>query len=222
MTAAAKRKVGTNLTEGGILTTLLVFAIPIVLTNIVQQLYSMVDLSVIGQFVGNVGSIAVNTGGEMADLVSPVAMGFAAAGQIYIAQLAGSGLEDKMKKTVGTLLSFTILCSIVLTGFGIVFCRPILELLNCPEVALSQASQYMIITAVGYPFIFGYNAVCGVLRGMGESKKPLLFILVAAAVNIVLDLLLVAVFHMGAGHGGFPAGLLSGRICLSVDSARTF
>lgn len=100
-TAAAKRKVGTNLTEGGILTTLLVFAIPIVLTNIVQQLYSMVDLSVIGQFVGNVGSIAVNTGGEMADLVSPVAMGFAAAGQIYIAQLAGSGLEDKMKKTVG-------------------------------------------------------------------------------------------------------------------------
>ena len=103
-----------------------------------------------------------------------------------------------MKKTVGTLLSFTILCSIVLTGCGIVFCRPILELLNCPEVALSQASQYMIITAVGYPFIFGYNAVCGVLRGMGESKKPLLFILVAAAVNIVLDLLLVAVFHMGA------------------------
>lgn len=198
MTATAKRRVGTNLTEGGILTTLLIFAIPIVLTNIVQQLYSMVDLSVIGQFVGNVGSIAVNTGGEMADLVSPVAMGFAAAGQIYIAQLAGSGLEDKMKKTVGTLLSFTILCSIVLTGFGIVFCRPILELLNCPEVALSQASQYMIITAVGYPFIFGYNAVCGVLRGMGESKKPLLFILVAAAVNIVLDLLLVAVFHMGA------------------------
>ena len=80
MTATAKRKVGTNLTEGGILTTLLIFAIPIVLTNIVQQLYSMVDLSVIGQFVGNVGSIAVNTGGEMADLVSPVAMGFAVCG----------------------------------------------------------------------------------------------------------------------------------------------
>ena len=199
MEAAGKRRqVGTNLTEGPILTTLLIFAIPIVLTNIVQQLYSMVDLSVIGQFVGNVGSIAVNTGGEMADLVSPVAMGFAGAGQIYIAQLAGSGMEDKMKKTVGTLLTFTIVCSLVLMGLGILFCQPILQLLNCPQVALSQASQYMIITALGYPFIFGYNAVCGVLRGMGESKKPLLFILVAAAANIFLDILLVAVFHMGA------------------------
>ncbi|MFR9256488.1 MAG: polysaccharide biosynthesis C-terminal domain-containing protein [Merdibacter sp.] len=80
----------------------------------------------------------------------------------------------------------------------------------------------MIITAVGYPFIFGYNAVCGVLQGMGESK-PLLFILVAAAVNIVLDLLLVAVFHMGATGTALAtvasAGLLSGRICLSGFSA---
>ena len=75
--------------------TLLAFAIPIVLTNLIQQLYSMVDVMVIGQFVGTIGTVGVNTGGEIADLVTPVAMGFSTAGQIYIAQLVGSGDETK-------------------------------------------------------------------------------------------------------------------------------
>lgn len=191
-------RVGTNLTQGPIMRTLLVFAIPIVITNLVQQLYSMVDLIVIGQFVGNIGTVGVNTGGEVADLVTPVAMGFATAGQIYIAQLFGAGHDQKVKRTVGTLLSFMTLVSIILMAGAIIFCRPILQLLNCPDQAMGQAGSYMIITAIGYPFIFGYNAVCGILRGMGESKKPLFFILVAAGVNIVLDLLLVAVFRMEA------------------------
>lgn len=195
---AQKGQVGMNLTEGPILKGLLVFAIPIVLTNLVQQLYSMVDLIVIGQFVGNVGTVGVNTGGEVADLLSPVAMGFSTAGQIYIAQLAGAGNDLKIKRTVGTLLSFMMTLSVILCVLAIVFCRPILGLLNCPPEALGQAAAYMVITALGTPFVFGYNAVCGILRGMGESKRPLYFILVAATVNIVLDVLLVAVFHLEA------------------------
>ena len=79
-----KGQVGMNLTEGSILRCLVIFAIPIVLTNLVQQLYSMVDLAVIGQYVGTLGTIGVNTGGEIADLVAPIAMGFSTAGQIYI------------------------------------------------------------------------------------------------------------------------------------------
>lgn len=196
--AVRKERVGTNLTEGPIMRSLLIFAIPIVLTNLVQQLYSMVDLIVIGQFVGNTGTVGVNTGGEMADLVTPVAMGFATAGQIYISQLFGAGDDRKIKRTVGTLLSFMGVISVILSVAAILFNRQVLELLNCPAQALEQAGNYMIITALGYPFIFGYNAVCGVLRGMGESKRPLYFILVAAAVNIVLDILLVAVFKMDA------------------------
>ena len=82
MTATARGRVGSNLTEGPILRTLLTFAIPIVLTNLVQQLYSMVDLIVIGQFVGSVGTVGVNTGGEIMDMLTPVAVGFSTAGQI--------------------------------------------------------------------------------------------------------------------------------------------
>lgn len=193
-----KGQVGMNLTEGSILRCLVIFAIPIVLTNLVQQLYSMVDLAVIGQYVGTLGTIGVNTGGEIADLVAPIAMGFSTAGQIYISQLYGAREEGKIKKTVGTLLSFMILISIVLAILAIFFHTPILNLINCPKEAMDQASAYMVITAIGFPFIFGYYAVCGILRGMGESKRPLIFILVAAAINIVLDLVLVAGFHMEA------------------------
>lgn len=196
--ALRRKEVGTNLTEGPIMQTLLAFAIPIVLTNLIQQLYSMVDLVVIGQFVGNAGTVGVNTGGEIADLVTPVAMGFSTAGQIYIAQLSGAGEDGRIKDTVGTLLTFMLLLSIALSVGTILFSRSILQLLNCPDEAMGQAIAYMNITAMGMPFIFGYNAVCGVLRGMGESKRPLEFILVAAAVNIILDLLLVVVFHMEA------------------------
>ncbi|MFQ8582311.1 MAG: MATE family efflux transporter [Holdemania massiliensis] len=199
MTQAVKKaKVGMNLTEGSILRCLLIFAIPIVLTNLVQQLYSMVDLAVIGQYVGTLGTIGVNTGGEIADLVAPVAMGFSTAGQIYISQLFGAGDEGKIKKTVGTLLSFMILISVVLAVVAIFFHTSILNLINCPQEAMDQASAYMVITAIGFPFIFGYYAVCGILRGMGESKRPLIFILVAAVINIFLDVVLVAGFHMEA------------------------
>lgn len=191
-------RVGTNLTEGPIMKSLVFFAFPIILTNLVQQLYSMVDLIVIGQFVGNVGTVGVNTGGEIADLVSPVAMGFSTAGQIFIAQLVGAKDESKVRSTVGTLLTFVTLLAAGIAAITILFNRQILGLINCPQEAMGQASAYMIITALGFPFIFGYNAVCGILRGMGESKRPLIFILVAAVINIVLDLLLVVVFPLEA------------------------
>ncbi len=125
-------------------------------------------------------------------------MGFSTAGQIYIAQLFGAKADRKIKQTVGTLLSFMMMISVALVFAAFFFHRTILELLNCPPEAMGQAANYMMITALGYPFIFGYNAVCGILRGMGESKRPLYFILVAATVNIVLDILLVVVFHLEA------------------------
>ena len=214
--AASQRRVGTNLTTGPIMKSLLLFAFPIVLTNLVQQLYSMVDLIVIGQYVGSVGTVGVNTGGEMADLVSPVAMGFATAGQIFIAQLVGAGDDRRIKRTVGTLLSFTTLLAVLLAAAAILFCRPILQLLNCPQEALFEAESYMIITALGYPFIFGYNAICGVLRGMGESKRPLIFILIAAAINIVLDIVLVAVFRLDAAGTAIATALSQMGSCVAA------
>lgn len=198
MAELAKRQVGRDLTSGPIMSSLLMFALPIVCTDLIQQLYSMVDLIIIGHFVGNVGTVGVNTGGEIADFLMPVATAFAAAGQIYIAQLAGAKKFEEQKSAIGTFITLMLAASLGFMVLTVVATDPILHLLNCPEIAMGQARAYMIITAVGLPFIYGYNAVCGVLRGMGESKRPLLFIIIAAVVNIFLDILLVAAFDLGA------------------------
>lgn len=198
MTTAGKSGVGRNLTEGPIMGTLIRFAVPIVLASLVQQMYSLVDVIVIGKFVGNAGTVGVNTGGEIADMVMPVAMGFSSAGQIYISQLMGARDERRVQETVGTLICVMLLLSVALAAGTIVFADWLLDRLNCPSEALYQAKAYMVITALGFPFVFGYNAVVAILRGMGDSKQSLYFILIAATVNVVLDLLLVAVIPLEA------------------------
>lgn len=192
------KRVGANLTEGSVFRTLLLFSIPLIMTNLVQQLYSIVDLMVIGKFAGSTGTVGVSVGGEIADLLTPVATAFAGAGQVYIAQLMGAGEEKKIKETVGTLLTVMLAVSFLFVIGTWLFYKPLLRILNCPDEAFYQAVAYLLTTTAGFPFIFGYNAICGVLRGMGESKKPLLFICIAAAVNVVLDIVLVAGFHLHA------------------------
>ena len=189
---------GLDLTEGSILRGLLVFAVPIILTNLIQQLYSLVDLIVIGQFMGNTGTVGVSTGGEISDMLTPIATAFATAGQIYIAQRAGAKNAEKMRSAIGTTITSMMLISLIFTFGTLIFYHQILDWLNCPEEAFGQATAYMIITCIGMPFIFGYNAVCGVLRGLGESKAPMWFICVAAVSNIILDLILVAGFDLQA------------------------
>lgn len=192
------KKIGMNLTEGSIVKMLVMFAGPILLADLVQQLYSVVDLIIVGKFVGSAGTVGVSTGGEISDMVTPVATGLAMAGQIYIAQLVGAKEDSRVKGTIGTLFTLMFGLSIVFSFMTVFGYRFILRLLNCPQEAFAQSAAYMLITTAGIPFIFLYNAICGVLRGLGESKRPLLFILVAAAVNIVLDVFMVAVLDMQA------------------------
>lgn len=210
------RRAGTDLTEGPIFSTLIKFAIPIIITNIVQLLYGMVDLAIIGQYCGSVGTVGVSTGGEMSDLMTPIASAFSTAGQIYIAQLVGAKEHDRVKQTVGTLLTLMIGISAITLVGTVVFHDGILSLLNCPEEALKQAADYMIITALGMPFVFGYNAICGVLRGMGESKRPLIFVVVAALVNVVTDYLFVAIFHMEAAGAAIATVLSQIGSCVAA------
>lgn len=194
----ATKTVGTNLTEGVIWRVLFAFAVPIILTNVIQQMYSMVDLIIAGKFVGAAGTIGVSIGGEVSDLLTPVAMALGSAGQIYIAQLVGARKDEEVKDTVGTLISICIIVSVTAAVVSVLLCDWFLALMNCPAEGHSQAKAYLIISALGFPFVFGYNAICGILRGMGESKRPLLFIIIAASVNIVTDVLFVVVFRLEA------------------------
>lgn len=195
---AARRQVGLDMTQGSILRLLVTFTLPLLLSNLLQQLYNMVDVAVIGQFVGSVGTVGVSTGGEIATFLTFVATSFGTAGQIYVAQLVGARDEKGVQETIGTLLTFMMLLSLASTAASILWCDPLLKLLNTPPEAMAQARSYMQIVSLGMPAVFGYNAVCGIMRGIGESKRPLLFIAISASANVVLDLFLVAVIPLQA------------------------
>lgn len=193
-----ENKIGLDLTEGNILKMLLLFVLPIFMTNLVQQFYNIVDVMIVGQFVGKTGTVGVSTGGEIVNLFTFVSIGFSNGAQVYISQLYGQKSHEKIKETIGTSLTFNFLLAAAFLVFTMALCRPILRVLNTPSEAMEQSYDYMMITALGLPFIFGYNAVCGILRGMGEAKRPFVFILISAVSNVFLDLLFVAVLGMEA------------------------
>ena len=193
-----ENKIGLNLTEGNILRMLLLFVMPIFMTNLVQQFYNIVDVMIVGLYVGKAGTVGVSTGGEIVNLLTFVSIGFSNGAQVYISQLYGQNNHKKIRETIGTCMTLMFAMSAAFLVFTMAFCRPILGVLNTPTEAMEQSYNYMMITAAGLPFIFGYNAVCGILRGMGEAKRPFLFILISAVSNVFLDLLFVAALGMEA------------------------
>lgn len=211
------KRVGMDMTEGNILHKLIQFAIPLLLANLLQQLYNAVDMMVIGHYVGSTGTVGVSSGGEVATLVTFLATSFGSAGQIYVAQLAGAKDSKSISETIGTSLVLMTVMSVICCAVSIMFCDVFLSWLNCPVEALGQAKSYMTVVSLGLPFIFGYNAVCGILRGMGESKRPLLFVAVAAVANVIMDILFVAIIPLEAT--GTAIATVSAQFASFVASA---
>lgn len=195
---AVEKKVGLDLTEGNIFRQLIVFALPLLLANFVQQLYNTVDMVVIGQFVGSTSSTGVSNGGEIATLITFIATAFGSAGQIYVAQLFGTKNHKAINETLSTSMIFMTVMALISMVLCLVFCDQMLTWLNCPAEAFAQARGYMIVVSFGLPAVFGYNMVCGILRGMGEARRPLLFVSIAAVFNVIMDILLVAIIPLQA------------------------
>ena len=206
-----------DFTEGNITKQLLLFAAPLFLSNLLQVVYNMVDMAVVGATVGKEGISAVSVGGDIIALLTFVGMGFGGAGQVLIAKYVGLGQREKIGRFVGTMSGFLTVAVAVLTLVGIVFREPLLLLMNTPSEAYSGALSYSVICTLGLIFIYGYNIVSAVLRGMGDSKHPFVFIAIAAAINIVLDIVFVVWLGMGAA-GAALATVISqaGSFVISV------
>ena len=187
-----------DLTEGGVTKKLLYFAFPFMLSQLLQTVYNLVDMSVVGHYMGSAGLSAVSVGGRLVELLTLLCAGFCSGGQILLSQQVGAKKYEDMQKTIGTLFTFILLAAVILGAASIALHRQLLSLLNTPESAFEEAARYMVICNSGCLFIFGYNALCAILRGMGDSKRPLVFIAIASVINLVLDLLFVAGFGMGA------------------------
>lgn len=188
----------TNMTEGSVLSHLVRFALPLLLANCLQTLYTTVDTLVVGRFVGTAGLSAVSTCGDLITFYTMIAMGFTSGGQIIIAQFVGKNDREAISKTIGTLFTLLIGAALVLTVFCITALDWQLSIMNVPTEALTEGRYYTLICGAGLIFVFGYNGVSAVLRGLGDSKRPLLFIGIASFANLILDLLFVVGFHMGA------------------------
>jgi len=186
-----------DFTSGSVAKKLIVFAAPLFLSNMLQVVYNMVDMVIVGQVTGDVGISAVSVGGDIAHFLVFLAMGFSNAGQVIIAQYIGAGQRNKLGRFIGTMFMFLFTCAIVLSAACLLLRNQILQIMSTPAAAWDGAMVYSCTCMVGLAFTYGYNMVSAVLRGMGDSRHPFLFISIAAVLNIILDVLFVMVFRWG-------------------------
>jgi len=189
---------------------LIIFAFPLMLSNLLQTIYNMVDMIIVGQFVGKVGLSAVSIGGNLVNLLTFIAMGFSNAGQVLISQYLGAGNKKAVNRTIGTIFTFILSCAIVASIICCIFAGQLLTYMNTPPEAYKFGLDYSITCYLGLFFIYGYNLVSAILRGMGDSKHPFMFIATAAVTNLVLDLLFIAVFKWEVFGAAFATVISQG------------
>lgn len=180
-----------DMTVGPVVPLLFRFAFPMFVSNALQAIYNLVDMVVVGNYIGKAGMSAVSIGGDILHLLTFVAMGFASAGQVIIARSVGAGRHDDIKKTIGTMFSFLLSASVVIAALCFAIRHSVLRWLNTPAASQAFTMDYLVTCVCGLVFIYGYNIVSAILRGMGDSKRPFVFIAIAAVLNTVLDVLFV-------------------------------
>jgi putative MATE family efflux protein len=193
----------TDMTSGNVTKLLLKFAFPLFVSNALQAVYNIVDMIVVGQYIGGAGMSAVSIGGDVLHLLTFIAMGFSSAGQVLIARDVGSKRLEQVQKTIGTMFTFLLSISVLVSVVCYFIRFDILRWINTPAESYQFTMDYTVTCIVGLFFIYGYNIISAILRGMGDSRRPFLFIAIAALLNIVLDIVFVA----GCGMEVFGAAL---------------
>jgi putative MATE family efflux protein len=199
-----------DLTEGNETRAIVGFAIPMLIGNVFQQLYTMVDSIVVGQGVGKEALGAIGASFPIIFLMVSMIMGVTMGATIMLSQFFGAKEHAKLRRTMDTAYIFLFVASIVVSIAGVLLAEPILLLIRTPVDVLPFAVSYLQIMFAGMVFLFGYNTVSAVLRGLGDSKRPLYFLMVASLLNIVLDLLFVMVFGWGIAGAAWATVISQG------------
>ena len=187
------RKLSRDFTQGNIPKQLLWFTLPFMASNALQVLYSTIDMAIVGEYVGTPGLSAVSQSSQIMNFAAMVCLGFSNAGQVLISQALGAGKRKQMNHIIGTMFSMLMILALALTVVFLTARHWIMDVMNMPVESMEYAMDYLVICSAGLVFTAGYNMVSAVLRGMGDSKRPLLFIGIASAVNLVLDILFTGV-----------------------------
>lgn len=193
-----------NLTKGSVFGNILVFSLPYLCSYLLQTLYGMADLYIIGQFDGVAETTAVSIGSQVMHMLMVMIVGLAMGTTVFIGQAIGGNDSKRAARGIGNTVTLFMLVSLVLTGILTVMIDPIISIMSTPADAVAGTKDYLTICFIGIPFITAYNVISAVFRGLGDSKSPMYFIAVACVVNIGLDVLFMGAFHMG------PAGAALG------------
>lgn len=200
----------TDMTVGKPARILWAFSLPILCSSIFQQLYNMADSVVAGRFAGEDALAAVGASFPVTMIFMAVALGCSVGCSVVISQLFGGRLYREMKTAVSTSFIAILTLSVVLTVLALIFCSPLMVLLNTPQNIFSDSALYLRIYILGLLFLFLYNISTGVFTALGDSKTPLYLLIASSVGNILLDLLFVAVFQMGVGGVAWATFLAQG------------
>lgn len=186
-----------NMTKGGPAKLIFTFAIPLMLGNVFQQFYTVVDTAIVGQALGVNALAALGAADWLNWLVLGLIQGFAQGFSIYMAQRFGAEDHEGLNRSIGATISLSAVISILTVILSQVAMAPVLRAMNTPEEIIGGAFTYLRIMFAGIPIIMAYNVLASILRALGDSKTPLYAMVIASILNIGLDLLFVMVFHWG-------------------------
>lgn len=206
-----------DLTHGSVVKNLIVFALPFLLSNLIQSLYNVADMIIVGNFAGTLCLDGVNIGAQISFVLMNMAMGLCVGGTVLIAQYLSAGRKKEMEKTIATLMTTLLLAAVVITALCLILRRPLISIFSDDPEVYGYTSDYFLVTSLGTVFIFLYNALAAIMRGLGDSRRPLVFVSIACVVNVGLDLLLVSVFNMaalGAAIATVISQALSAVLCM--------
>ena len=191
------KKQDVDMTEGNIFRHLITFAFPLLVGNLFQQLYNMVDTWVVGRYVSNEAYAAVGSVGPIVNMLIGFFMGLSSGAGVVISQYYGAHKHDKVHDAVHTSILMTLIMGVVFIGVGLAMTPYMLQLMKTPENVLPESTTYLTIYFSGIIGLMLYNIGSGILRAVGDSRRPFYFLVVCAVMNTVLDLVFVLVFHMG-------------------------
>ena len=189
---------GKNLTTGSVLNNIVYFSIPYLFSYFLQILYGLADLFVVGQFCGVSTITAVSIGSQIMHMLTVIIVGLAMGTTVVIAQAIGANDKKRTTQAVGNTITLFLVFSLVMAVVLLLSVGGIVSVMSTPVEAVAETKSYLTICFLGIPFIVAYNIIASIFRGLGDSKSPMYFIMIACAVNIILDYVLIGAYRMGA------------------------
>ena len=202
------------MTEGGIFKNLLFFATPLILGNLLQQMYNAVDSIIVGNYVGSNALAAVGAGASLIYLLIAFSLGASVGAGVIVSQYLGANDKEGVHKAVHTAMTISIILGLILTAGGILFSRKLLVMMNTPAEILDDAACYLRIYSYGLIFNVVYNMAAGILNAAGNSRRSLMYLAAAAVVNIFMDLLLIAGLKIGVAGAAIATNFSQAISCI--------